>query len=54
MTKVDFLSYDLHRPDGLAAYQGWLSSHVTGGSIILNIWYSPELRQEIIVWDDGT
>jgi hypothetical protein len=54
MTRVDFLSFNLHTPEGLQAYQDWLAMNVVREATILNIWYSPELKQEIVVWKDGT
>ena len=53
MTRVDLLSFDLHRPDGVVAYQASLATNITGSAQIMNIWYSPELKTEIVVWNDG-
>ena len=53
-SKVDLLTFDLHKPDGVTAYQAWLSANITGDAKILNIWYPEGLKVEIVVWDDGT
>ena len=53
MVRVDLLNYNLHRPDGVVGYQEWLALNVVGDAKVINIYYSPDLKVEVVVWDDG-
>jgi len=54
MVRVDLLSFDLHKPEGVAAYENWLATNIVGDAKILDIDYPSEgLKVEIVVWDDG-
>ena len=54
MVRVDLLSFDLHKPEGVVGYQNWLAANIVDGAQILDISYPSEgLKVEIVVWDDG-